>query len=139
MDQGPFEGHQILSQEIDGPRIVTHSRVRPAQEEVCHDLECRIPQGPSQGQGELTHLDGTWRVACDPKTIGQIGRHPAQPALVAQGLGERLRLAQIREHAFTLSPLIEGIAQGQPYERPRLRCSLTSGPPTMAMRITQCD
>ena len=33
--------------------------------------------------------------------------------LVAQGLGEPLRLAQIREDAITLSPLIEGMAQAK--------------------------
>ena len=67
LEQRPVEGHQVLPQEVDGLRIVTQSIVHPAQEEVRHDLECRIPQGPGQGEGALAHLDGALRVACATK------------------------------------------------------------------------
>ena len=76
-EQRPVEGHQVLPQEVDGLRIVTQTMVHPAQEEVRHDLECRIPQGPGQGEGALADLDGALQVACGPKTIGHIGSTPA--------------------------------------------------------------
>jgi hypothetical protein len=75
-EQCPFERHQVLPQEVYGLRIVTQSLVYPAQEEGRHDLECRISQGLSQGEGALPHLDGAWQVACGPKTIGHIGSTP---------------------------------------------------------------
>ena len=76
-EQRPFEGHQVLPQEVDGLRIVTQTIVHPAQEEVRHDLEGRIPQGPGQGEGALAHLDGALQVACGPTNSGHIGRTPA--------------------------------------------------------------
>src|SRR5262245_28967942 len=87
--------------------------VYPAQVEVQHDLECDIPQGLGQGEGALANLDGALRVACGEKLVGHIGSNPAQPVLVAQGLGESVSLLQIREGAVELSQLPEGRTQAK--------------------------
>ena len=113
LEQRPFEGHQVLPQEVDGLRIVPQTIVRPAQEEVRHDLEGRIPQGPGQGEGALANFDGALQVACPHKLGGHIGRNPAQPVWVAHGLREPLRLAQIREDAVILAQRPEGITQAK--------------------------
>ena len=65
----PVEGRQVLAQEVDGLRIVTQSMIRPAQEEVQHDLECGIPQGPGQSEGMLADFGGVLRVAYRPKPL----------------------------------------------------------------------
>ena len=76
-EQRPFEGHHVLPQEVDGLRIVTQTIIHLAQEEARHDLECRIPQGPGQGEGALANLDGALQVACGLKRSGHIGSPPA--------------------------------------------------------------
>ena len=76
-EQRPVEGHHVLPQEVDGLRIVTQTIIHLAQEEVRHDLEGRISQGPGQGEGALASRDGAWQVACGLKTSGHIGSPPA--------------------------------------------------------------
>jgi len=109
--QRPVKGHQVLPQQVDGLRIVPQTKINSAQEEARHDLERRIPQGAGQGEGALAHLDGAWRVTGSTKTFGHVGRHPAQPVLVAEGLGEPLRLVQTREDAAMLELRHERIPQ----------------------------
>jgi hypothetical protein len=101
-EQRPFEGCHILPQEVDGLRIVPQTIIRSTQEEMQHGLECRIPEGSGQGEGALADFDGALRVACARKLVSHIGSNPAQPVLVAQGLGEHLSLAQIREDTVML-------------------------------------
>src|SRR5262249_54011867 len=76
-------------------------------------LECHIPQGPGQGEGALAHLDGAWQVACTRTLVAHMSSNPAQPVRVAQGLGEPLCLAQIREDTATIEALPESPTQAQ--------------------------
>ena len=61
------------------------------------DLEGKIPKGLGDAEGALATAKGTFRFAPGPERFGHKSHHPAEPALIVQGLDKGFGLQQVIE------------------------------------------
>ena len=106
-------GHVPL-QDVDGLSIVAQGVVHLAEVEVRPRLERQFPKRHGNGVGALAGRQGAVIVAPYPEIVDHVDGGPPQAALVAQGLGEAFRVAQIVEEQPEFSERHQGLLQVKP-------------------------
>ena len=93
------------------PIVAQDPQVEFTQEAVGGNLQADVPQGCGNGQRALGGHQSFVNMALIPQTHRQIARELSQPALIAERLGKRFRLAQVVEEPRLLVEGMQRIAQ----------------------------